>query len=1362
MSLSFFRSAAPPWTPRSKKGLQRKYLARVVFSGATALICAVAIVSTLLIPFILLRHAPVSTARLRLFSFLRPPPMPLPQAEAYGGRQKGRGLKDDHYVTAGDLVDPLSGRPKNVDLIVTAERSGKRGRSADLWTDIQCTGDRLNRSCIFDNFYYTTHDERFHILLPSFGEVRRAPYLGRPVDPSEDSTSLYLNGEVTFYSVAEVLANCSDFFMGDVAFIPTGDNFSPVIHILETAEEAREWIASVTSPYDELPRYVEGLTAYGFSLYMHNTGHLLYDGIYPLFISMLRFGYGGARVNAALRIVYNDMHRPGQSVTADEIIPTFFGANYYKLGELPDRLYQFQRVIVGSRNMAQRSLNLRGTMPGSYSFENALYYFTQRLKASYGLAPWKGLMSPQAPVIPDRAASGCRGVLTDNKRFTDKERAMLQSVLAAIRRSGRCNIIFLKWEDYTFREQLQIFADSDVYISGVGTGITRAHMIKPGGVVVNLGELESLGYPPRLQASYRDVQFSTGAPYLFAMFYPPKLWNVYGELQPEAVRFVIERAIDKVKEGFRLPRPLEDGLSHVGKSFDKYCKRSPADCEDLEGQLNPYDRPGDDYWCALCSWPEYIGLDSMWKKGQSCEWYDETRRCRLNYRLFDRCRSPDHLAFDKECHEGSRGAMRRQRERLLGRQAARLGFLFLPMVSPRFFIRGHRPRQRWLWAVPFGFTLLFLFLLFTNSPVHTVSSLRGPDPPASLPVAKASSAEPSRNGSSTYLRADQLTDPMSGRPSTTDYVALEDPYDHPQLWTSVQCTGSRLNRSCIFDNFYYVPSEEKFHIVLPASSRIRSAPYAGRPVEVAKDVVLSGPYDGSVVTEASVRSLIDGCSDFFMGDVDYEPTGNRFEPIIHILDSPLDAQMWVMYHTTTGATFRPGLTVYGFALYMHNVGHALYDGIYPMFISMLRFGYGAADVNVLFKMVYNGVLKPGMHVIGDDIAPVFGGGTYTHLDDLTDPLYRFQRVIVGSRRMAHRSFNTYSTLPGSYTYENALWYFSRRLQSRYGLIDSKTAMDPAAEIKPGVRDGTCRGVITDNKRFDAADRKMFYELIDKLKDEGVCDFTFVDWKKYSFEEQLELFTNSDVYVSGVGTGITRAHLTRPGGAVVNLGELEKFGTPERVQISYRDVQFAAGAPYLQALYYPAKLWNVYGRLQPEAVELIVRQAVDRVKTGWTLPRPLEDGISIVGEAMAKYCRASPSDCEDLESEFNVDDRPDQDDPWCSLCMWPDYIGLDTMWRADTTCEWYDKTRQCKLNYALYDSCRSPDHLAFDAKCHEESRPAMQELRERLLAERASELGVTVEKLSPEEATEALLTADPPSCPPTYVSGELCWCKALVW
>ncbi|EER18107.1 hypothetical protein Pmar_PMAR028381 [Perkinsus marinus ATCC 50983] len=328
---------------------------------------------------------------------------------------------------------------------------------------------------------------------------------------------------------------------------------------------------------------------------------------------------------------------------------------------------------MGSRKMAHRSLNLRGTLPGSYSFENSLYYFTQRLKASYGIVPWTGFMSAHARLIPDRAIGGCRGVLTDNKRFTQDDRAMFQKILDTIKRSGKCDIVFLKWEDYSFQEQLRIFADSDVYISGVGTGITRAHMIKPGGVVVNLGELESLGDPARVQASYRDVQFSTGAPYLGAMFYPPRLWNIYGEFQPEAVQYIIEKAVDKVEEGFPLPRPLEDGLSHVGKSFDKYCQESPTDCESLEVELNPFDRAGNDYWCALCSWPEYIGLDSMWRKGQRCEWYDQSRSCHFNYELFDRHRSPDHVAFDKECHEASRGSMRRQREKLLAQKAAEFG-----------------------------------------------------------------------------------------------------------------------------------------------------------------------------------------------------------------------------------------------------------------------------------------------------------------------------------------------------------------------------------------------------------------------------------------------------------------------------------------------------------------------------------------------------------------------------------------------------------------------------------------------------------------------------------------------------------------
>ncbi|KAF4669822.1 hypothetical protein FOL47_002337 [Perkinsus chesapeaki] len=673
MLLSSLRTEA--WPSSSSSSPTARSKRRSVFdscgarSWALGLFWFAAISSTVLAAFILVYFAPLSSSGRPAGLFFRRSPKPIPPPHPYGIQRQT--LNDGHYLAAGDLTNISHGRPEYVDFITTAMEETKK--DTKLWTGVQCTGHQLNHSCIFDNLYYTPKDEKFHVILPSFAQIRRANYYGRPVDVSSDPSSLLMSRDhLTPDAVEMVLANCSDFFMGDVPFIPTGGNFTPIIHIFNSSSEALSWL-SASSPHTGLPTIIDGLTVYGFSLYMHNVGHLLYDGIYPLFISMIRFGYGEARVNAAFRIVYNEMHQPGQKVPADTVVPKFFGGTYYRLNDFSEDLYRFQRVIVGSRRMAHRSLNLQGTMPGSYSFENSLYYFTQRLKAAYGLVPWTDFMSANAEIKTDRAAGGCKGVFTDNKRFTEHERAMFRSILAKLKKSGLCDIIFLQWEEHSFREQLEIFSESDVYISGVGTGITRAHMIKPGGVVVNLGEFETIGYPPRVQASYRDVQFSTGAPYLGVLFYPARLWNIYGEFQPEAVEDIIEQAVRKVKEGFVLPRPLEDGLSHVGKTFSQYCEQSPEDCDELNSELNPFDDANNDYWCALCSWPEYIGLDSMWHEGQSCEWYGAARQCKFNYRLFEECQSPDHIAFDKECHEANRPAMRHQRQTLLQGQATELG-----------------------------------------------------------------------------------------------------------------------------------------------------------------------------------------------------------------------------------------------------------------------------------------------------------------------------------------------------------------------------------------------------------------------------------------------------------------------------------------------------------------------------------------------------------------------------------------------------------------------------------------------------------------------------------------------------------------
>ncbi|KAF4752989.1 hypothetical protein FOZ63_031425, partial [Perkinsus olseni] len=268
-----------------------------------------------------------------------------------------------------------------------------------------------------------------------------------------------------------------------------------------------------------------GVTGYGFSLYPHNHGHLLYDGLYPIYVSLIRFGYGDLPFNLVVRF---EDPRGGRRYLADELFPIFGGGHYSRLNELRSSVYRFEKFVVGSRRMAHRSFKTDTTLPGSYTFENALYLFSGRLLTQYKLD------SPHFSERPERS-EGCRGVIVDNKRFTGEDRRMLEEIAINSSASLNCTISFLRWDQYSFREQLRLFSQSDVYVSSVGTGMTRAHLLRPGGVVINLGEFISMGDPERFLAGYQDVQFAVGAAYLNVFYYPRKLWNVFGRLRKEPI-----------------------------------------------------------------------------------------------------------------------------------------------------------------------------------------------------------------------------------------------------------------------------------------------------------------------------------------------------------------------------------------------------------------------------------------------------------------------------------------------------------------------------------------------------------------------------------------------------------------------------------------------------------------------------------------------------------------------------------------------------------------------------------------------------------------------------------------------------------
>ncbi|EER00839.1 hypothetical protein Pmar_PMAR002908 [Perkinsus marinus ATCC 50983] len=442
-----------------------------------------------------------------------------------------------------------------------------------------------------------------------------------------------------------------------------------------------------------------------------------------------------------------------------------------------------------------------------------------------------------------------------------------------------------------------------------------------------------------------------------------------------------------------------------------------------------------------------------------------------------------------------------------------------------------------------------------------------------------------------------------------------------------------------------------------------------------------------------------------------------------------------------------GVTAYGYSLYPHNHGHLLYDGLYPLYVSLIRFGYGTTPFNIVLRLDDG---PGGQRYLIDELAPIFGGGQYSRLNELRSSVYRFEKLVIGSRRMAHRSFKTDATLPGSYTFENALYLFSARLLRQYKLATPHLS-DRLERAKE------CRGVIIDNKRFTEGDRVMFERIALNSPKTLNCTISFIRWEQYSFREQLKVFSQSDIYVSSVGTGMTRAHLLRPGGVVINLGEFMKMGDPERLLSVYQDVQFSVGAAYLNVLYYPRKLWNVFGRLREEPVISLLHKAVAKVYGGSLLPRSIEDGYGPSSQPMVDYCRRRPDLCSEVDGQLNTGDNEEYNE-WCDWCSWPDYFGLVPMWRRGEGCIYRGKRVKCHLDHDTFDEVANEDHMAFDAVCHRASQSKIDVLANKILLQRAAQLGVPVGELDAGVATEALLSIHPPDCSPRWPSaGSFCDC-----
>ncbi len=365
---------------------------------------------------------------------------------------------------------------------------------------------------------------------------------------------------------------------GTIYFLSVGDIDLPWVKKFTISYHWRPEVMIFNSE-EELNIYVQNiqdlhpieLSVLADNLWYGNVGHGLFDVLYPIYLSLLKFGYEDEPFTF-LSIEWwwreNMMYDTIKAFTKQELL------EYPNL----DKNYHFKTLVAGTDLAGNRVQNKEVFMYGKQW--NGLQKFKKRIFEVHNITIDKPIND-----VP-------KVIIINNKRFTKQDLEVIDVVIKYM--SPICNIKFVDWyHDYRghgnpkFVDQMRDFQDVDIQVTAPGTGMMYVPLMKKGAVNINVGFIEHTQtngvrgnlkikeskHADHLVPAYMEQPICAGTYYVTSLYYNRYKHN---NLEVGPLVDIILQAIDIVKSG----QITEGNVAKDGEVFREYCKRA-EDGDDL-------------------------------------------------------------------------------------------------------------------------------------------------------------------------------------------------------------------------------------------------------------------------------------------------------------------------------------------------------------------------------------------------------------------------------------------------------------------------------------------------------------------------------------------------------------------------------------------------------------------------------------------------------------------------------------------------------------------------------------------------------------------------------------------------------------